>query len=478
MLSNEMRLLATKWASATAWPKWLEWVQLDGLRGWTGQRVDFQFPITVVVGENGTGKSTILQAAAATYRSQPKDRFASDFFPDTPFEQVRNAVLRFSVRQGTTSETGSVRKPTTRWRGNPARPERPVEYTDLSRIQPIGARHGYAGLLKVGNTESGRLEFDHVKLQRLSNILGKEFTSASMATTAAGPDKMVPVLSHAGEPYSGFHQGGGETTAAELIAEDYPKYALVLIDEVETSLHPRSQRRLIRDLAKVARERELQIILTTHSPYVLDEVPPEARVYIMAGSGGKRIVRGVSPGFAMTQMDEEDHPECDVYVEDRRAETMVSEILARYDRPLRDRCKIIPFGSAQVGKALGQMVKGKRFPRPSVVFLDGDQDPTDGCSLLPGKDAPERVAFEALRLNGWSDLPLRLGRGASETIDAFEAACSNADHHSWLSIVGDRLKIGSDIVWQAVVASYIDQADTILEAELRSITDEITSALT
>jgi predicted ATP-dependent endonuclease of OLD family len=79
-----------------------------------------------------------------------------------------------------------------------------------------------------------------------------------------------------------------------LIAADYPKYGLVLIDEVETSLRPRAQRRLMRNLAHIARERELQIILTTHSPYVLEELPPEGRIYLLDGVGGKTIVTGVS----------------------------------------------------------------------------------------------------------------------------------------------------------------------------------------
>ncbi|MGC1884646.1 MAG: AAA family ATPase [Stellaceae bacterium] len=78
----------------------------------------------------------------------------------------------------------------------------------------------------------------------------------------------MPVLAHQGSIFSGFHQGAGETTIAELLAADLPKYSLVLIDEIESSLHPRSQRRIIRDLAERCRERELQIILTTHSPYV------------------------------------------------------------------------------------------------------------------------------------------------------------------------------------------------------------------
>ena len=84
-LSNEMRRLRNKWRSGAGWPKRLEWLEIYGVRGWTGQRVDFGFPIVALVGENGCGKTTVLQAATAIYKSpeNEEDLFASDFFPDT-----------------------------------------------------------------------------------------------------------------------------------------------------------------------------------------------------------------------------------------------------------------------------------------------------------------------------------------------------------------------------------------------------------
>lgn len=45
------------------WPQFIEMVQIDGLRGWTGQTINFQFPVVAIVGENGSGKSTILKTA-------------------------------------------------------------------------------------------------------------------------------------------------------------------------------------------------------------------------------------------------------------------------------------------------------------------------------------------------------------------------------------------------------------------------------
>ena len=66
-LSKEMRLLQNKWNSGQGWPKRLDAIEIDGIRGWTGQRIDFEFPIVAIVGENGAGKSTLLQAAASIY---------------------------------------------------------------------------------------------------------------------------------------------------------------------------------------------------------------------------------------------------------------------------------------------------------------------------------------------------------------------------------------------------------------------------
>ncbi len=454
--SSEVRRLQNKWRAGAHWPKRLEWVEIKGIRGWTGQRVDFQFPVVAIVGENGSGKSTVLQAAASAYKAsvKTKDRYASDFFPDTPFEEITDAEIRFSYREGTHSQVKSVRKRTDRWRGNPERPDRKLEYIDLSRIQPVGARSGYSKLLKSGVTEGSHLAFDTQKLGRLSNIIGKKYDNAGISTTSADSRRSIPVVEFSSARYSGFHQGAGEIAAAELLAADYPKYGVILIDEVETSLHPRAQRRLIRDLCTVARDRELQIIMTTHSPYVLSELPPEARIYLMEGVMGKTVVSGVSPDFAMTRMDEQQHPECDVYVEDTQAATLVSEILVSVDRDLLARSKIIPFGTAAVGQALGLMASQNRFPRPSVVFLDGDQAAADGCAILPGDDAPERVVMEDLSANGWPGISERIGRRPSETIDVLTRAMSLSDHHDWLNEAADRLFIGTDIIWQALCSSW------------------------
>lgn len=57
---------------------------------------------------------------------------------------------------------------------------------------------------------------------------------------------------------------------------------LVLLDDIEQGLHPRAQRELIAQLRKILEQRpELQIVLTSHSPYIVDELGAD-EVWLLA----------------------------------------------------------------------------------------------------------------------------------------------------------------------------------------------------
>ncbi|MBQ7618084.1 MAG: AAA family ATPase [Desulfovibrio sp.] len=473
-ISQPMRILASAWAQNRFWPKRLNWLEISGIRGWSGYRIDFSFPITAIVGENGSGKSTILQAAAASYKNAlpGKQLFASDFFPDTPWDAVTNAYIKVGLKEGERFLETSVTKSSERWRGNHKRRERPVYYIDLRRIPPLSARSGYPKLTNRHLQESALREFSPDLLSRLSLIMG--YTSVRMAT--AGESVYQEVVTERGEQaYSGFHQGAGEVCAIEMLAHNFEKYSLVVIDEIESSLHPRAQRRLIRDLAVLAREKEIQFIISTHSPYVLDEIVPEGRLLILDGGRGKTTVTGVSSDFAMTSIDDDKHAECDVYVEDCVSKILLREAVIHVDKSMAERIMITPFGKASVGSSLGIMIAEKRFAKPTVVFLDGDQRATPGVYVLPGNDAPEQVIFKALKERNWPDIAIRLGRVFSETIDILESAMFLQDHNMWLNNVSDQLFISSKALWHAMCTSWLKNCAN--ETDIASITNPIYKAL-
>lgn len=71
--------------------KYLLSVQLSKVRGFSGARVSFDFPVTALVGPNGGGKSTVLGAAACAY----KDVKPGTFFPKSSIGD--NSMSEWSI---------------------------------------------------------------------------------------------------------------------------------------------------------------------------------------------------------------------------------------------------------------------------------------------------------------------------------------------------------------------------------------------
>lgn len=85
--------------AGSGWPFFLSAVRVNGLRVWQDETVEFRYPVVAVAGVNGAGKSTVLKAAAAAYQAPSRDadlsvaHYADDFFPSTPWENVRGVVI-------------------------------------------------------------------------------------------------------------------------------------------------------------------------------------------------------------------------------------------------------------------------------------------------------------------------------------------------------------------------------------------------
>lgn len=60
-----------------------------------------------------------------------------------------------------------------------------------------------------------------------------------------------------------------------LALETHPGESTILLEEPEQNLHPWAVREIIEHIREVIEERNIQVILTTHSPQVLDRVKPE-----------------------------------------------------------------------------------------------------------------------------------------------------------------------------------------------------------
>lgn len=435
------------------WPQFLQMIKIDGLRGWSGQAVEFNYPVVSIVGENGSGKSTLLKVAACVYGNKEKKKrfYPSTFFVETVWDRIQNVTIEYRVKRGPNVDNFRITKPTQRWRVPEKSPNREVFILDIARTLPLDASAGYAKIARSAASEIESAEITDEFRRRLSHVLGRDYKKARFATSDVDKKRQVGLLERDWGELSQFHQGAGEDATLDLFRtlQGLPANSLLLIDEVEASLHPKAQRRLTKFLIWLARQRKVQVILTTHSPYVLQELPQEARILLLPGPHGLSVVYGVSTEFAMSRLDDEVHPDLFVFLEDREAETLLREILALSEETsqLLPRIATQCVGPSNVVAMLGELGKNGRLPYKSVAIVDGDK-PDKNCLSLPGTLAPEKMVYSDLKAKNWANLDNRFGIGAGTLHTALEDAMLDPHHHSWNTRVGDQVRKSSTSVWE------------------------------
>jgi len=440
------------------WTQFLQMVQIKGLRGWSGQTVEFKFPVVAIVGENGSGKSTLIKVAACAYdnKVQGKRFYPSAFFVETHWDKIQGVEIEYRVKRGERVENFRITKPTQRWRVPDNPPKRDVFLLDIARTLPLDASVGYAKIARLAANEIESTEISDTFREKLSYVLGRKYNKARFATSDVDKKRQVGLLEREWGELSQFHQGAGEDATLDLFRtlQRIPEYSLLLIDEVEASLHPRAQRRLMRFLLWLSRERRIQVILSTHSPYVLEELPQEARILLLPGPNGRElsVVEGVSAEFAMTHLDDDIHPEVYIFVEDNEAKILLREILASSDETaeILHRISINPVGPSNVVKNLGELGKKGKLPYKTIAIVDGDcaGPASSNCLSLPGTAAPERVVYEDLKARDWPNLSQRFGIGAGTLLTVLEDTMLEPDHHKWNAKVGDQILKSSISVWE------------------------------
>jgi len=448
------------------WKKFLKSIKITNLRGWNGQSITFKYPVVAIVGENGMGKSTILRAAACAYKNKKgKDFYPSNFFVKTLWDKqsLDGATIEYSIVEGNSEKNLRWRK-TNDWGYKPKnkKPQRYVYFFDISRTLPLDATAGYARLAKLSNAEGkDSVELNEEYLRALSYVLGKNYLRARFTNTDINDSRTVGLLQQEFGEVSQFHQGAGEDAMLDFfkVLQTVEETSLVIIDEVEASLHPTAQRRLIRYLLKFSRQKKVQFILSTHSKYILEELPSEARILILPLSNGKDIVYDVSPEFALNSIDDIEHPDMYVFVEDNESRIWLSEII-RSDKEegelLNKRISIREVGPSNVVAILGDLSSNKKLPYKSISMIDGDHEAAK-CLKLPGTVAPERVVFEGLKNKGWDNLDNRFGIGAGTLYKYLDDAMLLPDHHDWTTYVGDKVKKSKDTVWVILTEEWCKQ---------------------
>ncbi len=273
----------------------LDKIEIRNLRGIAELNVPLSYPVSVLAGANGCGKSTVLFALATAYNVGRYDltpaRLFPAFSPSSGEEHLRDTrfetELTFTyIHLGATMQMRWKRNKE-KWsksffgRPKAMQPERQVYLRTLANLSnPSEVR----SVLQLAYKQYDSIVIDASDIAFAHAILPYRYTALNkissgvrdllFAQRSAESDGTIP-------SYSEFNMSAGERSILRLsMAVSKMSEALVLIDEVETGLHPYLQQMLMLELQRLALRNKLQIVVTSHSPTILETVPPEGRLFL------------------------------------------------------------------------------------------------------------------------------------------------------------------------------------------------------
>ena len=491
-------------------------VNESSIRGLGQFSVDFNYPITVIAGVNGCGKSTILSLASCAFhnntdfcpasllsnqRKQRKHYTYSDFFAFTREERgfLQGIKITSTYLAGGQNRTDTRSKtPRGKWKEYDTRPKRAVSFLGINRILPPSESITYRNYCNSFGNDNVLRDENSDLVEFMTRIFGKSYSGVSMRK-----HKKYRLFGCNRGPhiYTGFNMGAGENAVLQLLHEviSAGSGALIVVDEMELGLHVRAQEKLMQVLKELCLRNCTQIICSSHSSSVIGSVPPEGRILLKPKEGSVEVIYGITPEMAMSELSGSLHSELSVFVEDDVAQDFIQTVLPN---STRRRVVIKILGSADSSLLYAVSTHLREGIRSFVVVMDGDKRGDKARKIqrvvsllgdcqsissaeitsflegnlvfLPGNEWPEKVIVEAL--SNSQDLSRLMNDCCVDSIDEMRRLLSTAlaagKHNEFYQLACD-LHLDEATIRSSAIRQYKD----LETASIQPLLDVINRAL-
>lgn len=480
--------------------RYLASLRLERIRMFAGAQVTFQFPVTALIGPNGGGKSTVLNACACAYSpSTPSKLFRKSRVGDASmddwlveYEAIdksinKTAKIRFAMSfadgnwhrteqltrdtrmlgiartvPATESPTFSLRKKLSSMTPHPGEATSmtsnavddisPIRY-EAERILGKSLQHFH--LLEITSTT--------IKQRTRKRLIERQETTEDgrpvevhkfITLEAPAPKKIIAkqrmyIGGDGKAEYSEFNFGAGEASVIRTVAEieSASDGSLILVEEIENGLHPLAVRRLVEYLINAAMRKSVQVVFTTHSDYAIAPLPPEA---VWAALDGQ-LQQGKLSIDVLRAVSGRIDKRLAVFVEDEFARAWVESIIREKVPENFEEVGIYAVhGDSHAVRVHEGHTSNPAVRFHSLCFLDGDSRQKDDEARrifrLPGA-APESAVFDAV-LRNLDDNVALLTAACHRPLDRQSAVAeairkvshTNRDPHLLFSQVGAQLQ--------------------------------------
>ncbi|MDH2371894.1 AAA family ATPase [Providencia rettgeri] len=437
-------------------------IEVVKFRGLEDVTINFGKRITAICGKNGTSKSTILGILAQVfsfrddvsieppikltdYKTLTGKGFKSEFSEHFRFSEKHDVGGKMHVKLSVYDAYTGITPPDLELRiydysdRNKARPvvrknttiegknesrnlTHPVIFLSLRRLLPITLRDEYNAVT------SSFLEDNKSDIRAMYQYLtGKD--SSNLLTGTVGTINSMVMHS---DCYDHESVSVGEDNIGQIVQSlfsfrrlksQYADYhgGLLLIDEADAGLFPAAQKRLIEVLEKECKKYDLQVVLTTHSPTLIETLHKLSQndrennykvVYLTDTYGKLESMEDctwldINSDLHVETIEinnELSLPRVNVYFEDKQAYQLYSALIRV--RQINNIAKPLKEIAMSCSSYISLMqCKVPEFTSKSIVVLDGDVMEQEGKRLdkvlknnnlvfLPTKLAPDQLLFE------------------------------------------------------------------------------------
>jgi len=325
-------------------------VIIDKTRGI--RHLEFQLPtkpgMYLLVGPNGMGKTTLLTALHSI-----GDRKAFRSFSNSGLENVdQYDDSRLTYRTEKKSVTYK-KGPSGRWVPTPKAAAlrcRDFGYSatlfikaDTSRFSVPQEEIRKGDYLDVDASIRDKMnellntqKFDNLKRLKIPNGKGRHSTYFYVIELGKG------------QYFSEKHFSTGERALLRLVVQlaEAQKKSLVLLDEAELALHPHAQRKLLEYLKGISKEKQLTIIVSTHSATMIRETVPNQILLVEEQNepGALELVTPCYPTRAIGFVDSPGYTEPDAifFVEDNMGRFLLKQAVEKHYERMGRKLEIVP----------------------------------------------------------------------------------------------------------------------------------------
>lgn len=290
----------------------------------------------------------------------------------------------------------------------------PVIYLSLKRLTPISQRPKYS---------EHDIEFlsEH---RRAFVALSNRLLSKRSATSVTATTGTIKSATAHGDNYDHDSVSAGEDNAGQILLaifsfrklkEEYADYkgGLLLIDEADAGLFPAAQKQLIKILTEECKDLNLQVIMTSHSPTMIEDLQKLSlvdkenyqNIYLSDSYGPIQVFENVTWPQIYADLhvqtiavDTNLLPQINLYFEDKEAYDLYASIVNdRTTKKITNTLKDVALGCSEYIKLVKRKIP--EFCSKSLIILDGDVEGVKGMDSilkLPGALPPDQLIFEFL----------------------------------------------------------------------------------